>query len=140
MRPLLVALLVAITATAAPSASATTPVLLTGQVMVTGASAGAMRVRAAAPFSLSALSDFSTLEQTPNPDVRVEGRGRVFGIVLTQNTAGRRTKGDNDGPVLIALRYGMCAGPSCAPVLVGKAGRRVVARFVAACPNALFFV
>jgi hypothetical protein len=93
---------------------------LAGSVVVSGSATATMRVHAARPFTFSGLSDINDPAQRPNPDIHIDGAGRAFGVVLTQNTRQRRHKRDAmDGATALLLRYGMCQGRGCAPIRKG---------------------
>ncbi len=93
---------------------------LPGTVTVSGSANAVVRVHAARPFTFSGRSEYNDPEQRPNADVQLAGRGRLYGVVLTQNTARRRhSKQAMDGATAMLLRYGMCAGKACAPVRGG---------------------
>ena len=87
---------------------------LSGRTTITANGSGAVRVRIPGRAELSAIDDFRTLEQNPNHEVRISGRGRVAGFVLTK--LGPRTDRLEPLATVVGLQYGMCSGRACAPV------------------------
>jgi len=135
-RGFLAAALIVLTPTIAPADADTDRLELAGVTQVTGSHSAFVPVRIPAPVEISAIDIFDAAppsqpgqpsQPLDNPHIEIDGAGRVFGIVLTQNGPERQKEDlDNDGATLLAVRYGMCSGAGCQPI---NSGADVVSAF-----------
>lgn len=100
---LLLALLLHPTVAPAPAQAARkskVPVLA-GTTKVAGSSTGVMRVTLPRPVTIAT-------REGANPDITLEGAGRLTGVVLTQSNVGEYERSS-----LTAVRFGYCGEPGC---------------------------